>query len=157
MSEPMDIAEACAITDQFGRFLNGLARLQEAAATIRNADQVIAEKRAEADRLHAAIEAAAGELAAINRKITDNQTESQAAIRSLTLAAQQVLEDAKTKAAGIVSAAKEEADGIRKTAADASAQAEAATARLASVKAELAETEQKLQALKDHARKTFGG
>jgi chromosome segregation ATPase len=98
MSE-MTTSEACAATAQFGRFIKGMARLQEVAAALEGADQLIRERQARADQVLATITEAQAQL----EEVQSHVTAANEAAASTTAAAE-------AKAAEILSAARDEAD-----------------------------------------------
>lgn len=156
MSE-MTTSEACAAAAQFGRFIKGLARLQEVAAALEAADQLIRERQARADQVLTTITEAEAKL-----------EETQAHVTAANEAATSATAAAQTKAAEILAAAREEADGILVTArksefhangkvTGANGKAADAERRLKIAQDDLATVETRLEQAKAEGRKIFGG
>jgi chromosome segregation ATPase len=157
MSDRMDIKEACALTSQFGRFLQGLDRLQEAAAELENADQVVAERRATAEDV-------SGEISQLEAKLSSLRADADAArlniARSVENAQRQaadIVAAANAQALDIRTAAKKEASEARDEAQGIISRKEAAVRELKDARAELEQVAARLAQAKDEGRKIFGG
>ncbi len=153
----MTLNEACAVTKQFGRFLKGLDRLQEAADAFTSAEQTIRARHAEAEQL--------GEQNAAARALLESTKAEAASAR----------ESAKTDAHGLLVAARAEADRVLGDARDvkkrADAEAAVAAAQTADVvaagiaaqkeldaaRAELARVQRAIEDAKAEALRRFGG
>lgn len=157
----MSIAEACALTSQFGRFLKGLARLQEAAAALAGADQLIRERQAQAEALAINIATSATEH-------DERLAKAQSASAEAVINASAAIADATAKAAEILAAARDEADRILVDArkaefhangkvTGANGKANDAERRLKVAQDELATVETRLEQAKAEGRKIFGG
>jgi len=157
MSEPMDIKEACALTSQFGRFLQGMGRLQEAAAELQNADQVLVERRAEADEVRGEITKLEVSLSALEARAQTARDEIAQMLDNARRQAAGIVEAATAQALELATAAKLEVNAAREESAGIIARKEAAVRELKNTQAELAQVSARLAQAKDEGRKIFGG
>lgn len=157
MSEEMTLVDACAATAQFGRFLKGMERLQQTAAALAGADQLLAERGEAAARLLAQIAAATAELEALK---TEHESLSQRCAEQLATAqaaAASQLEIANTVAKKIIEDAHAEERQARSDAQDVVARAAAAARELNDAQAELERVNARISLVKAEALKSLGG
>lgn len=156
MSE-MTTSEACAATAQFGRFIKGLARLQEVAAALEGADQLIRERQARADQVLASITEAEAKLASINSNGAA-AVEAAAGIKAAAEAsAAQIIASAREESDKTLAAARATEDEARNAATGVIARANAAERRLKVAQDELVGVEARIEQAKAEGRKIFGG
>lgn len=120
----LTLQEAINETQKFARMLKGLEKLSETAAAFANAEQVIAERKAQATKIDAEIATAVDQLAETKIKAATAKTK-----------AAKLVDEAEAKAKGIVTEAEDKA---RAAQAEAEAAVTLAHAELAQVRDDLA-------------------
>lgn len=155
--DAMTIGEACAVTDQFARFLKGLGRLQEAAAAFRGVEQLVAERTAAAEKLASGIAIAQANLESLSARAAQMKTDADDLVAAARAQAESLLEVAREQANKVRADAEESAASAR---ADAQAHATAADAAVkakAAAEAELADLNERIAQAREAARTAFGG
>lgn len=155
--QEMSLAEACAATEQFSRFVRGLARLQDVATALRGADQAIADRTQRAEELAAHIAEAEAKLASITSQIEAATAKSRGIVEKGAADARALLEAARQQGKALVLAAQADADRLKGEANDMSQRVAIERKRLDDVTAELNTTLGKLEMARSEARKIIGG
>lgn len=154
MSE-MSIQEACDLTDQFGKFLKGMARLQEAAKTMRGAEPVIAQRLAQSEALQADLAAAATRLDSLRAECDVAVTSAAAILSNARIEAAGFVQAAKAEASTIIAAARKQERAALKRAEEASSAAAASEARASEAANELTATTERIARVKAEALKSL--
>lgn len=148
----MSIAEAVGLTRQFGRFLKGLARLQEAADILEASESVVGENRRKAESLTVEI---AG--------LQDDQKRALEAVDAAKAAAvvaneqgARIVVEANKQASALVAGAKENLERLNAAAEEARRAADEADRARNTALAEERAVKQRIEEARAAARATFG-
>lgn len=153
----MSISEACGVTRQFGRIVNGLQKLQEAADAFEHYEQAIVERTSRLESLDRKLEDRTAKLAELEAKATSAVTQAAATIEAANGKAGEIVNAARAEAEKILAAAKTDEQAARDRAGEAINRAIAAERELQTKSEALAEIEGKLETAEAERRKILAG